>query len=143
MSTYSTKLKDPKWKALKSRLLRERGFLCEDCERQPHLASSLHLHHKYYDSCREPWEYPDDVFKLLCADCHELTTEALKSFLYTLGAFDGDQIVELGNLLQNAISDTGDAREVHNWLRACLDDINNLRLGVYRIEGKGDTCPTE
>jgi hypothetical protein len=132
--TYKEKLQLPEWRALKKRICVERDNTCEDCGAYYVRLRDLQLHHKFYDSNKEPWEYPDDCFKLLCGDCHELTTEALKSFLYVLGRLNGNQIVDLGNSLLNAIVDTGDARIVNNWLLACLDDISRLELKVTERE---------
>jgi hypothetical protein len=32
---------------------------------------NLHVHHKYYQKGRLPWEYPNDALITLCWDCHE------------------------------------------------------------------------
>jgi hypothetical protein len=134
-SAYSLKLKfSPEWKALKNRLLSSRGRICEDCGAQPRYDSQIHIHHKYYDSTREPHDYPDDVFKILCQDCHELTTEALKSMLFCLGRFTGHQIVTLEIALTIAIVESGDPRIIHNWLLACLDNPKQAQLSFAGVE---------
>ena len=35
------------------------------------MPNSLNVHHKYYESGKLAWEYPDDVLVTLCRDCHE------------------------------------------------------------------------
>lgn len=31
----------------------------------------LHIHHRFYIKNRQAWEYDNDVFQVLCSDCHE------------------------------------------------------------------------
>jgi len=67
--TYSDKLKDPKWQRKRLEVLQRDNFTCLACganDRQ------LHVHHCYYVSEREPWEYGQRALKTLCDDCHEL-----------------------------------------------------------------------
>jgi hypothetical protein len=126
--TYQAQLRRPEWKSLKQRITKERHNTCEDCGRLFVRLNDLQLHHKYYDTARHAWEYPDDCFKLLCADCHENTTQALRSMLYCMGRFSGDQIVEIGNAITNACVDTENPHKVHNWLICCLSDMQNVKL---------------
>lgn len=32
----------------------------------------LQVHHCKYESGRQPWEYPDEVLRTLCDECHEI-----------------------------------------------------------------------
>jgi hypothetical protein len=53
---------------------------CDECgstERE------LHLHHKFYLPNREPWQYEDHYFSVLCSDCHKKQHEK-PSILYSL-----------------------------------------------------------
>ena len=125
MTAYSLKLRySPEWKALRQRLYRDRNYTCEDCGRTGH---KLNLHHKYYQSKREPWDYPDDCFKVLCEECHEHTTEALSSLLYTLGSFSGDQLVDVQCSLQVAVSTHG-AQAIGTWLVIILESYEDTRV---------------
>lgn len=42
---------------------------CERCEAAD---KTLHVHHNFYRSKTEPWDYPHHAFAALCEDCHEL-----------------------------------------------------------------------
>lgn len=72
---YYAKLKDPRWfefrerwiSAERERRQTEEALTCQSCERTEH----LHLHHRRYEIDRDPWEYPDSDFFLVCAECHE------------------------------------------------------------------------
>ena len=68
MSDYSDKLKNPKWQKKRLEILNLRGFKCELCKNEE---QELHVHHRFYIKGRKPWEYDNDVFQVLCSDCHE------------------------------------------------------------------------
>lgn len=36
------------------------------------MESQLHVHHQYYAKGKNPWEYPDDCFIVLCENCHQI-----------------------------------------------------------------------
>ena len=35
-------------------------------------SGSFHVHHLWYESGRDPWDYPDEALVSLCSDCHVL-----------------------------------------------------------------------
>jgi len=65
---YSEKLKDPRWQKKRLEVLERDGWCCQNCGDSE---STLHVHHKYYERNKEPWEYPLDAFLTLCEQCHE------------------------------------------------------------------------
>lgn len=65
--SYSEKLRDIRWKK-KAALVKQRaGHECEDCGSTE---GSLEAHHCWYYYGLEPWQYPLDAFRCLCATCH-------------------------------------------------------------------------
>lgn len=66
-NNYSEKLKNPKWQKKRLEVLNLRGFKCELCSCE---TKELHVHHRFYLKGREVWEYDNDVFQVLCCDCH-------------------------------------------------------------------------
>ena len=67
VKTYSQKLKDPRWQKMRLEVLERDEWsctLCGDAE------NTLHVHHCYYDSSLEPWDYPKESLKTVCEDCH-------------------------------------------------------------------------
>jgi uncharacterized protein YlaI len=68
--TYSDKLKSPKWQKKRLEILNLHKFKCDECKSE---VKTLHVHHRFYLKGREPWEYDNDVFQVLCEDCHEKT----------------------------------------------------------------------
>jgi hypothetical protein len=76
-SEYAQKLLDPRWQKKRLEVLKRDGWACRNCG---DTATTLHVHHTYYERGREPWEYPDRFLQTLCANCHgserELRNEA-------------------------------------------------------------------
>lgn len=68
---YSEKLKDPRWQKKRLEILNRDKWCCRACGDKE---STLHVHHKYYITDREPWEYPDICLVSLCENCHQLQT---------------------------------------------------------------------
>lgn len=66
--TYSDKLKDPRWQKKRLEILNRDGFKCLACQDDK---STLHVHHCYYVSKRQPWEYPNESLLTFCSKCHK------------------------------------------------------------------------
>ena len=66
--TYQEKLKDPRWQKKRLEILERDEWCCQICY---DTESTLHVHHKFYEKGKAPWEYKNDMFATLCADCHE------------------------------------------------------------------------
>ena len=67
--TYSEKLKDPRWQRRRLEVLEAAQWKCERCDAGN---KTLHVHHNFYRSKTEPWEYPHHAFAALCEECHQL-----------------------------------------------------------------------
>lgn len=65
--SYSQKLLDPKWQAVRSQVLERDGHRCV---KNPNHRMPLEVHHRQYGRGKEPWEYPLSNFLTLCRDCH-------------------------------------------------------------------------
>jgi len=66
-TTYSEKLKDPRWQKKRLEKLGSSFWRCEKCSTTQ---VTLHVHHIRYIGGREPWEYAIDELQVLCAACH-------------------------------------------------------------------------
>lgn len=66
--TYSEKLKDPRWRALRCRLIEKSENRCVHCG--PNFDGPLQVHHLVYIRGKEPWEYDVRLLKVLCDNCH-------------------------------------------------------------------------
>lgn len=89
MTTYSEKLKDPRWQKKRLRILERDKWTCQHCN---DTESTLHVHHGYYEWGIEPWEYPDRFLHTYCKGCHELIGDAHKTARRCLGQLDTDQL---------------------------------------------------
>lgn len=98
MITYSEKLKDPRWQKRRLDILNLHEFACEKCGSKD---KELHVHHRFYLKGREVWEYDNDVFQVLCIDCHEkehrktntnTATEKYNKLKTHLNKFEDNQI---------------------------------------------------
>jgi hypothetical protein len=80
--TYADKLRDPKWQKKRLEMLEKAGWKCERCGTNE---SELHVHHKGYVKDREPWDYKDWVYVVVCDQCHKIEHERMQdatAFLY-------------------------------------------------------------
>jgi len=66
---YSEKLKDPRWQKKRLKILKRDGFKCMCCLNKEKMLS---IHHKYYRTDLEPWDYPDKSLITICQECHKV-----------------------------------------------------------------------
>ena len=72
--SYAEKLQDPQWQAKRLEILSRDQFNCQNCGWKPFPksdAKGLEVHHHWYESGKEPWEYPNEALITLCFRCHE------------------------------------------------------------------------
>lgn len=69
---YREYFKDPKWQKKRLEVLSRDEFSCQACGS---VEDTLHVHHRYYESGKKPWEYSDEALVTLCERCHEFETE--------------------------------------------------------------------
>lgn len=80
MSTYSQKLKDPRWQRKRLEIMNRDGWKCRNCGDEK---STLHVHHWFYYG--EPWDADSKILSTLCETCHlyaESVIAAIKPFEY-------------------------------------------------------------
>lgn len=76
-SSYSEKLKDPRWQKKRLEILERDKWTCQRCASTD---ITLHVHHFEYNPGKEPWEYPPESLITLCEDCHESEGEERKDY---------------------------------------------------------------
>ncbi len=77
MATYLEKLRDPRWIERANQIKLRDENRCRDCGRAD---QTLNVHHDYYETGHEPWDYPDSALLTLCRDCHEARHQLEKEF---------------------------------------------------------------
>lgn len=78
MKTYSEKLKDPRWQRKRLEILQRDDFRCSCCGDE---SNQLQIHHTFYLSGKNPWEYDDQTLKTFCAKCHSEITERTPEYM--------------------------------------------------------------
>ncbi len=68
-SSYSAKLRDPRWQKKRLEILNRDGFACRHCGDK---TEELQVHHAYYLRGCDPWDYEDGALFTLCRTCHEV-----------------------------------------------------------------------
>lgn len=67
MSSYTEKLKDPRWQKKRLEVLEQNHWQCHLCKSKER---TLHVHHLYYKKGCDPWEYSRSQLTVLCEVCH-------------------------------------------------------------------------
>jgi hypothetical protein len=70
-TSYSEKLRDPRWQKKRLCVMQRDGFACRDCGDAD---STLHVHHCYYEK-GDPWQTDEKFLLTLCENCHEARGE--------------------------------------------------------------------
>ncbi len=78
---YAEKLKDPRWQKKRLQILERDGWCCQNCC-DPE--NTLHVHHRWYEKGKDPWDYPDECLVTLCEECHENETRDMPNVCVTL-----------------------------------------------------------
>lgn len=91
-NSFWEKYKHPKWQEKRLRIMDRDGFQCEQCGSKD---STLNVHHSYYESGLDPWEYPDESLHCLCDDCHRSFDNLRKDISRQIGRLELTQIKEL------------------------------------------------
>jgi hypothetical protein len=66
--SYADKLKHPKWQRKRLEIMSRDNFTCRCCK---DTETTLHVHHVYYESNKDPWDSLNIDLVTLCEDCHK------------------------------------------------------------------------
>lgn len=75
---YAEQRRDPRWQRRRLEILQRDNFSCQMCASEE---KTLNVHHLYYISGREVWNYPDWALSTLCEECHVIQHEIAKDEL--------------------------------------------------------------
>jgi hypothetical protein len=103
MSTYSEKLKDPRWQRKRLLVCQRDNWTCRDCANSH---NSLEVHHIRY--AKEPWDIEDQFLLTLCEGCHDKRGEIEKAAKLALDLLFAKlpitQVIALANYLADYAS---------------------------------------
>ena len=112
-NSYSSKLRDARWQRKRLEIMKRDEFRCRCCYSGEEDEITLNVHHAYYESGLNPWEYPDDSLTTLCSVCHESVSSAMKSATKAIGSQKFTESIEsvcmLTELLANNTPETSPA----------------------------------
>lgn len=72
---YSEKLRDPRWQKKRLEVMQRDEWTCQICGDS---ASTLNVHHRWYDRGVEPWDYGLEALVTLCERCHATESKGRK-----------------------------------------------------------------
>jgi len=103
MSSYSSKLRYPRWQKKRLEILEAAGWKCQRCKCE---TKELQCHHLIYRKGVNPWDYFEGEIVALCNDCHKIVTdlksrfeEELLSNMMTCGDFSSDYEFFIGFMI--------------------------------------------
>lgn len=142
---YSEKLKDPRWQKLRLEVFKRDEWMCQWCYNKD---MTLNVHHLYYESQKEPWEYPLTALITLCDDCHVAERDdrpiAERKLLYALkkqGFFAKDvlEIAEGFRLIKYHYYAPEVTASIIKWILKSPDILNSLGDLYFKMlkESKG------
>jgi hypothetical protein len=78
---YRSKLLDPRWQKKRLEIFQRDDWKCGVCGATD---KTLHVHHRKYISCRDPWDYPSNLLIALCEPCHQAEQETYEELVVWL-----------------------------------------------------------
>ena len=142
MTSYSDKLKDPRWQKMRLKVLERDGFICQGC---CDTETTLHVHHNIYEYGKDPWEYDIKDLITLCESCHEDEKENCQKVnkdiarylrRFGLKTFNLLDIIEYIGGIQIGMPDREMLSEViiqyainEDFREKCLQNLRNLKKG--------------
>jgi len=117
--TYYEKLQDPQWQKTRLKVLERDNFTCICCGET---TKQLHVHHCYYVSRRNPWEYHLNTMVTLCFDCHKSVDEPASPSNSMCTVFEPAVIAEMSRQISNIKNGCDyDEGVLHPFCRAAHD----------------------
>lgn len=118
--TYSEKLQDPRWQKTRLKVLERDNFTCVCCGET---TKQLHVHHCYYVSRRDPWEYNTNTLISLCYDCHKSTLELVGPAHDICMVFEGAAIAEMERQHENRSNNVPfDGGALYSFCKAAIEN---------------------
>ncbi len=69
-SRWAAKFRDSRWQKLRLQVMERDEWTCQSCKSFGE-GVTLNVHHAYYESGKDPWEYPENTLITWCEDCHK------------------------------------------------------------------------
>lgn len=99
MSSYSDKLRDPRWQRMRLQIMERDRFHCVECGSGD---NTLNVHHGCYLPGLAPWEYEAHLLHTVCESCHERAQDALAVVHKLLGSLGVAELRVAADVLVSA-----------------------------------------
>ena len=76
-TSYNSKLRDARWQRKRLEVMNRDKWTCRCCGVYGD-GVVFNVHHAYYESGKNPWEYPSDSLVTWCSDCHSIMHDYLQ-----------------------------------------------------------------
>lgn len=83
--TYWEKLQDPRWQKKRLEVLESFNWECYGCKTK---GDKLNVHHFWYETGKDPWDYENECYVAVCDKCHEVSHEAMVRLSKTLSSMN-------------------------------------------------------
>jgi hypothetical protein len=129
---YWRKLQDPRWQQKRLQVMSNQGWRCQNCGATELNGVPFTVHHRYYVSKREPWNYPSGCYLLLCDPCHEndhSSPDEVKGWEIALSVLSGSdgEYSEFAHFLLDVGYDADSTRKLfYGVFKLCKDHRSEL-----------------
>ena len=89
---YFQKLRSPKRQMKRLEIMNRDNATCVHCRSS---TETLNVHHIWYESGKDPWDYPDEALQTLCEKCHEMSHRRANEILRLSSRYKETQIQTL------------------------------------------------
>jgi hypothetical protein len=96
--SYADKLRDVRWQRKRLKLLELANWICQECGADDH--RSLDVHHSYYKTGLDPWDYPQKAYRVVCTDCHDKRTESEHRLLRSVQSMNCTELAYLSEAFE-------------------------------------------
>ena len=140
MSTYSEKLKDPRWQRKRLEIFRRDNWECQHCHSKD---EQLQVHHKEY-TVENPWDEDDKNLITLCEDCHKFKKELKDLFDSVLNSnkqnkpYDLNDLSHIKSFIWNIFADIFDSNKITKPVKynkeiwSALIEYLNIKISIKK-----------
>lgn len=88
MASFADKFKDPRWLRRRAEIIAAADYQCQDCG----ATDTLEVHICYFEQGREPWDYPDEAYRCVCADDRAIRRPLEKELRQIFACFTSSEL---------------------------------------------------
>jgi len=98
-TSYNSKLRDNRWQKMRLEVMKRDNWTCRCCGTSGD-GVVFNVHHAYYESGKNPWEYPVNSLVTWCESCHATMHSVLRKINVGVCNMNQDGILQIVGLIQ-------------------------------------------